>query len=146
MADPSASRRIAPTKALLGITGLIEAATGAGLLVSPPLVADLLLGASLGPPPALIVGRVAGAALLALGVACWLARDESESRPAQGLVFALLVYNAAATAVLTYSGAALPPGGVLLWPAVGIHAAFAAWCILSLWPRDKAEPRTGIGR
>jgi hypothetical protein len=146
VADPSSSLRIAPSKALLVVTGLIEAATGAGLLVSPPLVADLLLGASLGPLPALILGRVAGAALLALGVACWLARDESPSGPARGLVLAMLLYNATTTAVLAYAGAALPPGGVLLWPAVMFHAALAAWCILSLWPHDKAEPRTGIGR
>jgi hypothetical protein len=117
---------------LLGTTAVIEAATGAGLLVSPGFVAGLLLGASLGPPPAQVVGRVAGAALLALGIACWLAREDDASRPAWAMIFAMLFYNAAATAVLAYAGAVLRLDGFLLWPAVALHAALAAWFIMCL--------------
>ena len=126
-------------KTLLGITALIEAATGAGLLVSPPLVAELLLGASLAPAPALIVGRVAGAALLALGIACWFGREDGASRAAHGLVFSMLVYNTVTTVVLTYSGMTLRLAGLLLWPAVALHAALVVWCAVCLWHRAVAR-------
>ena len=64
---------------LLIVTALVETSIGVTLLLSPPLVAGLLLGASLEAPAALIVGREAGAALLSLGGVCWLARDNGPS-------------------------------------------------------------------
>src|SRR4029450_11021142 len=60
---------------LLVVTALVETATGLILLGSPTLVVAFLLGASLDAPAALIVARMAGAALLSLGCACWLARN-----------------------------------------------------------------------
>ena len=62
------------TKSLLIVTALIEAGTGIALLVAPSVIVELLLGAGLSSPQSLVVGRVAGAALIAIGVACWLAR------------------------------------------------------------------------
>ena len=47
-----------------------EAATGLALLIVPSLVGQLLLGAEL-TGVAMPVARVAGIALIALGVACW---------------------------------------------------------------------------
>ena len=73
-------------KKLLTITAIIEAATGLGLLVAPAVLARLLLGGTLDTPAALTVARVAGAALLSLGVACWLARDDGRA-----LVIAMLL-------------------------------------------------------
>jgi hypothetical protein len=119
-------------KTLLAITAVLEAATGLALLASPPLVAGILLGASLDAPAAVVVGRVAGAALLALGAACWLARDDGPSRAARGLVAAMLLYNIAAVVVLAYAGAGLAPGTIFLWLAVVLHAALAVWCVACL--------------
>ena len=113
---------------LLKLTALIEAATGFGLIVIPSVVVRLLLGSPLDTPAVVTLGRVAGAALLALGVACWLARDDTQSRAARGLVVAMLVYNIAATAVLAFAGIGLGLHGVALWPAVVLHAAMAVWC------------------
>ena len=120
------------SKKLLVATALAEAGVGSSLLLSPPLVGELLLGVSLDAPAALIVGRIAGAALLSLGVACWLARDDGLSRARRGLVTAMLLYNCAAGAVLAYAGASVRLVGVLMWPAVALHAVLAVWCIACL--------------
>ena len=117
---------------LLMVTALVETPIAALLLISPAFVVALLLGAPLDAPPALIVGRIAGAALLSLGGACWLARDDGPGRAQLGLVAAMLLYNCAAAAVLANAGAGVGLAGVLMWPAVGLHAGLAAWCLAGL--------------
>jgi len=83
---------------LLIVTALVEMPIGLMLLLSPGLVVPFLLGTSLGAPAALVVARIAGAALLSLGGACWLARDDGPSRAGRGLVAAMLLYNCTAAA------------------------------------------------
>ena len=114
------------------------------MLWSPPLVAGLLLGVSLDAPAAMIVGQIAGAALLSLGVACWLARDDGPSRTRRGLVAAMLLYNCAAVAVLAYAGAGVRLVGVLMWPAVALHAVLAVWCLASLRSGGRSTARAGV--
>jgi hypothetical protein len=80
------------------------------------------------------VARIAGAALLAIGLACWLARDDGRSRSALGLIAALLLYNVAATIVLIHAGLGLKLSGIALWPAVVAHIALAIWCITTIRP------------
>lgn len=120
-------------KALQTLTALIEGATGVALLVAPSLVVKLLLGSPLDSAPAVVLGRVAGAALLALGIACWLARDNIQSRAARGLGTAMLFYNLAAIVLFIYAACYLKLQGVALWPAVILHAGMAAWCVLCLY-------------
>jgi hypothetical protein len=115
----------------LTLTAIIEAATGLALIAVPAIVVRLLLGAEIS-GASIPLGRVAGAALLALGVACWLARNDRQSRTARGLVVAMLVYNIVATAVLAFAGIGLGLHGVALWPAVVLHAVMAIWCIVCL--------------
>jgi hypothetical protein len=119
-------------KKLLTTTAIIEAATGLGLLVVPSVIARVLLGATLDAPAAVTVARVAGAALLALGVGCWLARNDGRS-----LVVAMLFYNVAAIAILAYAAVGLALSGIGLWPAVGLHTALAGWCTVAL----KSSPK-----
>src|SRR5437762_11942276 len=116
---------------LLKLTAILEAATGLALIAVPAIVVRLLLGAEIS-GASIPLGRIAGAALLALGVACWLARDDTQSRAARGLVVAMLIYNIAATAVLAFAGIGLGLHGIVLWPAVVLHAAMAIWCIVCL--------------
>ena len=118
-------------KRFLILTAIIEAATGLALIALPAIVVRLLLGAEIS-GASIPLGRVAGAALLALGVACWLARDDTQSRAARGLVVAMLMYNLIATAVLAFAGIGLGLHGVALWPAVVLHAVMAIWCIVCL--------------
>ena len=114
-------------KKLLAITAAIETATGIGLLVVPSVVAQTLLGVMLDAPATVTVARVAGAALLALGVACWLARDDGRA-----LVVAMLFYNVAAVAILAHAALGLELSGIGLWPTIGLHTALAGWCAAAL--------------
>jgi hypothetical protein len=117
---------------LLAVTAVIEAGTGLVLVASPPLPVTLVFGAPLYTPAALTVARLAGTALLTLGIACWLARRDGQSRAATGLVAAMLFYNLAAVAVLADAGSGPGPVGIALWPAVVLHAAMAVLCIACL--------------
>ena len=117
---------------LLIVTALVETPTGLMLLLSPALVVEFLLGASLDAPAAFVVARMAGAALLALGGACWLARNDGPNRAVPGLVAAMLLYNSVAVAVLAHAGAVASLVGVLTWPVIALHAALAVWCIACL--------------
>jgi hypothetical protein len=110
-------------KRLLAITAAFEAGTGLGLLVAPSVVGQVLLGGTLDTPVAVTVARVAGAALVALGVACWLGRDDGRS-----LVVAMLFYNVIAVAILAYAAVGLELFGIALWPAIAVHSALAGWC------------------
>jgi len=118
-------------KILLATTAGIEEAAGLALGCCPSFVVALLLGSPLAASAAVALGRLTGAALLALGVACWLARGDEPSSAARGLVGAMLVYNLGAVVILGTAGLGSKPVGVALWPAVILHAAMAAWCLRS---------------
>ena len=120
------------TKLLFIVTAVIEAGTGLALLVSPALLAAILIGAPFDTLADSVVGRVAGAALLTLGLACWLARNDEQSRAATGLIVAMLLYNVATLLVLAFAGLGWGLLGVGLWPAVVLHALMAVWCLACL--------------
>ena len=61
---------IGAVRGLLALAAIGEAATGLALLIVPSLVGRLLLGEEL-TGVAVAVARVAGIALIALGIACW---------------------------------------------------------------------------
>jgi len=113
-------------------TALIEAGAGLALLCVPSAAAKLLLGAPLQEPAAFTVARVGGAGLLTLGIACWLARSDTQSSAARGLTTAMVVYNLGVALILGAAGLRLQPVGAILWPAVVLHTAMTAWCIMTL--------------
>ena len=115
-------------KHLLTVTAVIEVGAGLALLVVPAVVVRLLLAADIS-GASIPLGRVAGVALFALGVACWLARGDAQGRAARGLVAAMLVYNFGAVVVLGAAGIRSLMASIALWPAVIIHGAMAVWCI-----------------
>jgi hypothetical protein len=119
-------------KKLLIVTAVIELGAGAALMCFPSMMLALLLGPGLDTAAAATLGRLAGVALSALGVACWLAQYDAQSRAARGLVSAMVVYNIGAVVVLGSAGVWSQSVGVALWPAVVLHAGMAAWCITAL--------------
>jgi len=95
-----------------------EGGTGLALLIVPSLVGRLLLGEEL-TGVAIPVARVAGLALIALGVACW------PGPPRVGM----LIYSVGVTLYLAYVGFAGGLTGILLWPAVVLHVILTALLI-----------------
>jgi hypothetical protein len=87
-------------RTLLIVTALVEAATGFALAAFPSLVVSLLIGSPLDTRAASVVGRLAGCALLTLGLVCWLGRNDQQSRVTSGPVPAMLFYNVAAVTLL----------------------------------------------
>ncbi len=126
-------------KSLLVVTALLEAVAGVALTVSPAPPLSLLLGATLETAGAFVVARVAGAALLALGLACWRARDAGREHGASGIVAAMLLYNVVVAAVLVHAGLGFRLSGIGLWPAVVLHLVMAAWCIARLRPMSQSR-------
>ena len=82
-------------KPLLTLTAVGEAVTGLVLLVYPPIVVRLLFDAEIA-GVGVVMSRVAGAALLAIGVACWLARNDPRRPTQRGLLTGVLIYDLAA--------------------------------------------------
>ena len=125
-------------KALFTVTAAIELGAGLALLGRPAATAMLSLGAPLEGPAALTVARVGGAGLVALAVACWFARHDSQSgdtrvnNATRGLIAAMLVYNVAAVCVLAFAGIGPGLNGAALWPAVMLHAGMSVWCVACL--------------
>jgi hypothetical protein len=114
---------------LLIVTTFLEMGTGLVLLLVPAVPVALLLGVEQVAPEALLIARVAGAALLAIGIGCWLGRRDDLNPSQRGVLAGVLFYDVAAAGLLVYAGLFLNMAGLLLWPAVILHAALAVWCV-----------------
>ena len=128
--------------ALLMTTAIVEVITGIALLAVPALLASILLGAALDTSAGLAVARLAGAALLALGLACWFGSRDTQSRAAIGIVAAMLLYNLAAVVLLLSLRYYVGMTGIGLLPASALHAALALWCIACLraaWTQESSQ-------
>ena len=118
------------TNRLLTFSAAVECATGLALMVAPSLVVRLLLGAELSNAAAISLGRVAGFALLALGLAVWPGRNHVDVTPAA--LRAMLGYNSLTALYLLYLGLAGKSFGPPLWPAVALHSVIALLLVF-LW-------------
>ncbi len=86
---------------LLKLTAVIEGTTGLALMAVPSVVVRLLLGAEIS-GASIPLGRVAGFALLSLGIACWPERHPTgKAVPA---FLAMLTYNPLTTLYLLRLG------------------------------------------
>jgi hypothetical protein len=111
---------------LLALFAILEAITGLSLIIEPSFVARLLAGASVS-GVGTVVGRVAGFALVSLGLACW-PRSALVARHTLA-VWAMLTYNLLVACYLTLVGIDGRFVGILLWPAVAIHGLLTLFLI-----------------
>src|SRR5512139_685930 len=118
-------------KKFLTLAAVAEVTTGLALLVVPVLVGRLLLGSELS-GVSIPVARVAGIALIALGVTCW------PGTPLAGM----LTYSAAVTLYLAYIGIRAEWAGPLLWPAVVVHAVLTG-LLARAWLAARTTARSG---
>ena len=125
---------------LLSVEAAIEAATALALIIFPQAVSSLLLGADLA-AAGIAAARVAGIALLSLGLVCWMSRQDANNTAA---LAAMLSYNLLVTAYLTYLGFGGELVGILLWPAIAIHAVLTL-LVAYVWFNDQQpkQPRPG---
>lgn len=109
---------------LLTVAGVVECLAGLAFFLSPGLTTALLLGAE---PNAvgLVIGRVAGAALVSLGIACWCARADAGGAARMGTLRAITLYNAGAGLMLVVFAATGEAGGAVVWTVGVLHLSFA---------------------
>jgi len=115
---------------ILMLAALAEAGTGVILLAYPPIVVRLLFGVEIA-GAGIIMSRLAGIALLGLGVACW--PGSSAFQPLYGM----LTYSTLAMLYLIRIGIRGAPEGPLLWPGVVVHAIIV---VLLVWAWRKQQP------
>jgi hypothetical protein len=121
---------------LLSFAAVAEALTGVALIAAPSVVGRLLLGVEFSGVTA-AVARVAGIALVALGVACF-----SGGEAGRGL-FGMLTYSLLATSYLVHLGLGGEWVGSLLWPAAAIHAALTLLLAI-VWVKEKKVKGTKV--
>ena len=129
----------ARTLALL--SSAIEAMTGVALIAVPTLVGRLLLGVDL-PGSGIAVARVAGFALLALGVGCWPRGDVATSQS----IRALFIYNLLAGLFLGYLALGGVFSGYLLWPASVLHVVLALLMLRAAYNTFQLDAKTDMAK
>jgi hypothetical protein len=109
-------------KSVVMTAAWLEIVAGAACIAALNVACRLLFAATpggIGRP----LGRFAGVALVALGIACLPSTVAGSPRKA---VQGLLTYNVGVAILLAWVGVATTLRGVLLWPAVILHAVIAA--------------------
>jgi hypothetical protein len=103
------------------VAAWLEIVVGAAILAVPDILCKLLFAAR---PEGIgiVLARFAGIGLCALGVACL--PETTESR--RSAEFSLSVFNFGVAILLGWVGVATKLVGVMLWPAVVLHAVIAA--------------------
>ncbi|MBL3526152.1 MAG: hypothetical protein JMN27_00800 [gamma proteobacterium endosymbiont of Lamellibrachia anaximandri] len=119
-------------KIFLFTAAVIESTTGVVLEIAPTFVMWLLFGIQEPSPEALLVGRIAGIALLAIGTGCWISIGDSGSHSQYGLLWAMFIYNVGVCVVLAWAGSMTSMIGVVLWPVIALHALMSIWCVVNL--------------
>ena len=110
---------------LLALAGGLEILAGSAALIAPALVVSMLLGVPVD-AIALVLARLFGAGVFALGLACLKARHDAGSPAGVAVSIGITAYNILAAVVLLWTAAGLGLGGLLLWVAGIGHATLGA--------------------
>jgi hypothetical protein len=116
---------------VLALAAVGEAATGLMLIAYPPLVVRLLCGLEVS-GSGIILSRIFGISLISLGLACWPANGSSQP------LLGMLTYTALATVYLVVFGLG-GSAGILLWPAVVLHAVLTV-LLGGAWVKQRKTP------
>lgn len=116
-------------KKLLILASVFEGLVGLILFVYPLLAIRLLFNSEIA-GAGMSVGRIAGIAPIALGVACWPGGNMRRA------FFGMLIYGVLVMLYLIYAGLNLG-AGILLWPSIATHALLSALLVWA-WRMGKA--------
>jgi hypothetical protein len=105
-------------KVLLVVASTFETVTGIVLIIAPTMT-KFLLGTNIS-SAAIAIVRMAGFGLLLLGIACWPRVEGNVQR-----LLAMFIYNVLTTVYLGYLRFSSESVGVLLLPAIAVHAILA---------------------
>jgi hypothetical protein len=111
-------------KTLLAVKFAIEVLAGLAFALFPSSLFVFLLGAPLDTLGAYAF-RMFGAAIFAIGVACWLVREDVVSRAGRGLLTATALYDFLFVAILLTPRFIGGLSGIALWPTVVLHLGLA---------------------
>ena len=120
---------------VVGAAAWLEIIVGALFITVPDVLCLLLFGAkpeAIGMP----LGRFAGIALVALGVACLPSRDAGSRRK---VVLDLFAFNVGVAILFAWVGVATALHGFLLWPVVILHAIIAGALLPHLLAKGSVE-------
>ncbi|MGA7904981.1 MAG: hypothetical protein WCA06_20310 [Terrimicrobiaceae bacterium] len=119
-------------KSLLAFAAAAEAATGFVVLVYPPIVVRLLFGTEIA-GAGVLMSRIAGVSLVALGLACWPCRVRSAG------LFGMLIYSSLVALYFIGLGVAGECVGKLLWPAAVVHVILTIF-LAREWVKERRMP------
>ena len=119
--------------AILAFAAIVEVGTGLALMIDPTLFVWLLMGAEV-VGVGIVLGRCFGIALVALGLACWPSGQRAKIK--SSAFRAMLTYNALIALYLAYLRLASRQGGLLLWPALLLHA-LVTLLLIWMWRHDR---------
>jgi len=128
-------------RSLLVIGSLLECPAGLALIVMPGYAISFLLGVA-PRQEEIVVGRVAGVALVALGVACWRARLDAGGPALVGTLSAITLYNAGAGLILAGAVTAGKTGGLVLLSAAVVHLGLALTFAYSIFRSSSKSGKT----
>jgi hypothetical protein len=113
-------------KNILRISSIAESATGIAAIIIPSIVIKLLFGIEVS-GATLTISRLAGIALLSLGIACWPTQNTTQAARA------MFVYNLIVAAYFSYYGVTSDLIGTILWPVAILHFVFAVLLVRGLF-------------
>ena len=115
-------------KKVLAFVAAAEAITGLIVIVWPSVVVHLLF-AEEASGPGIGMSRLAGVALIGLGIACWPGKSAVQQ------LYGMFAYSTLALLYLIHIGFRGIAVGVLLWPAVVAHAILSVLLARALFKK-----------
>jgi hypothetical protein len=116
---------------LLTISGGLEILVGLATLISPATLVSLLLGSPLD-SIGVVLTRLFGAGVFALGLACVKSRHDVASPAGLAVSLGMTSYNLLAAVVIIWAAVGLSLGGLLLWAAGIGHAVLGVLFLSAL--------------